>query len=63
MEEYYNLLELYDAEYTKKLIRIAEYYELLDGKEKSELIDDIVNCEMDVINKEIVEKERIMELY
>ena len=60
VEEYYNLLELYDAEYTKKeLIRIAEYYELSRRKKKkSELIDDIVNYEMDVINKEIVEKRK-----
>ena len=35
VEEYYNLLELYDAEYTKKeLIRIAEYYELSRRKKK-----------------------------
>tara|TARA_Y100000389_G_C17451148_1_gene514902 strand:- start:2291 stop:2719 length:429 start_codon:yes stop_codon:yes gene_type:complete len=60
VEDYYNMLEIYDSEYTKKeIIRIVEYYKLSKRKKKkNELIDDIVNFELDVSNQEIVERRK-----
>lgn len=59
-EEYYNLLEIYDNEYTKKeLSRIAEYYDISRRKKKkNDLIDDIVTFELNLLNSELVERRK-----